>query len=727
VGLATGENFPDALCAGPLLGAKNTVLLLTTTASLSSDPAAALGTHKARIDEYHLFGGLPALSQNVRNQVAAILRRTTSEPPPPAGGSHALPALFCAGSGCHDTDLASIHIAKGCAMCHGPGVTPTNNCQTCHPNAHAGTHPAIVSAPGAPLTCTVGGGCHGSDALTIHPTCETCHNPTTVITGKTTCQSCHGNFHSEVLPAAHTVAGFCFGSTCHGTDVVRMHAVDFRGSGETPPGCAACHAPGVTPSTDCSRCHFDITVRHNEGAAHAAWQANLAATGSAICTTCHGSNIAAVGSRSVAGGDVHVPAVPTDPVQEHVGCTCHAYVEVAGATQCTSCHAPHGFSQAVVPWDPTGSWVPAGGHNTPLFDVNGGSTRFDGLEGSVLIKDAAGASIVATYPLPTQNVFWSADATDAPAGAKTGLDWTSVVTCYDCHTELEDVAGPQGAALLNAGLDPAFPAEYENAALWAWQAPAVDGTHVSAYPTAGNVFAKSGIVQYVPGGPETTKPSAYAMKTYLTGFALGETTVTVPGPASIERPDSVICSKCHDLHNPGTGHNATGNGTTGDGYAHYHGHDYHDDPVQYAGLFKRASDDTTYTAFMKEADADVQVIGASAGRGAAGHCRNCHVAIPHGWKRPRLLVYETDPAPYNIGPSVTYAGAAAENRYYNFATYGTAHPEGGQLKGISSTLGPVMSHEGEVGEYVNWQNDGKVTCQACGHHYAAPTPDSMWK
>jgi hypothetical protein len=41
---------------------------------------------------------------------------------------------------------------------------------------------------------------------------------------------------------------------------------------------------------------------------------------------------------------------------------------------------------------------------------------------------------------------------------------------------------------------------------------------------------------------------------------------------------------------------------------------------------------------MKEADADVQVIGASAGRGAAGHCRNCHVAIPHGWKRPRLLV-----------------------------------------------------------------------------------------
>jgi hypothetical protein len=30
-------------------------------------------------------------------------------------------------------------------------------------------------------------------------------------------------------------------------------------------------------------------------------------------------------------------------------------------------------------------------------------------------------------------------------------------------------------------------------------------------------------------------------------------------------------------------------------------------------------------------------------------CTRCHVAIPHGWKRPRLLVYSTDKAPYNNG------------------------------------------------------------------------------
>jgi len=35
---------------------------------------------------------------------------------------------------------------------------------------------------------------------------------------------------------------------------------------------------------------------------------------------------------------------------------------------------------------------------------------------------------------------------------------------------------------------------------------------------------------------------------------------------------------------------------------------------------------------------------------AQGQCNGCHVAIPHGWKRPRLLVTSSDPAPYNQIP-----------------------------------------------------------------------------
>ncbi|MHB1341474.1 MAG: cell wall-binding repeat-containing protein [Coriobacteriia bacterium] len=82
VGIATGENFPDALCAGPLLGSNNAVMLLTTTASLSSDAAAKLNTNKAMITKATFVGGTGAVSAFTRNQVKAILTGTT----PPASG-----------------------------------------------------------------------------------------------------------------------------------------------------------------------------------------------------------------------------------------------------------------------------------------------------------------------------------------------------------------------------------------------------------------------------------------------------------------------------------------------------------------------------------------------------------------------------------------------------------------------------------------------------------------
>jgi predicted CXXCH cytochrome family protein len=38
--------------------------------------------------------------------------------------------------------------------------------------------------------------------------------------------------------------------------------------------------------------------------------------------------------------------------------------------------------------------------------------------------------------------------------------------------------------------------------------------------------------------------------------------------------------------------------------------------------------------------------GAHGGNHNNALCIQCHIAVPHGWKRPRLLVYTTDPAPY---------------------------------------------------------------------------------
>ena len=49
------------------------------------------------------------------------------------------------------------------------------------------------------------------------------------------------------------------------------------------------------------------------------------------------------------------------------------------------------------------------------------------------------------------------------------------------------------------------------------------------------------------------------------------------------------------------------------------------------------------------------------GRGAnGGYCRYCHVRIPHGWKRPRMIAYTTDAAPYAaIGKGLTQVSIEA--------------------------------------------------------------------
>jgi len=64
-------------------------------------------------------------------------------------------------------------------------------------------------------------------------------------------------------------------------------------------------------------------------------------------------------------------------------------------------------------------------------------------------------------------------------------------------------------------------------------------------------------------------------------------------------PTNLICSKCHIMsYNPGPGFN---------------------EPHSAAGLWAGVHD---------------------------GYCTACHAGVPHGWKRPRLLAYVTDPQPY---------------------------------------------------------------------------------
>ncbi len=74
VGITTGMNFPDALAAGPVLGSKNTVMLLTDSSSVPAPTRSALSANGGEIKTVHFFGGTNAVSQSVRDAVMQVVQ-----------------------------------------------------------------------------------------------------------------------------------------------------------------------------------------------------------------------------------------------------------------------------------------------------------------------------------------------------------------------------------------------------------------------------------------------------------------------------------------------------------------------------------------------------------------------------------------------------------------------------------------------------------------------------
>ncbi|MDI6712545.1 MAG: cell wall-binding repeat-containing protein [Anaerosomatales bacterium] len=72
-GLATGENFPDALAAGPCQGQAGSAMLLTKSTLLPDAPLAALASNKRFIAEIRFFGGTGVLTSTVRNAAFAAI------------------------------------------------------------------------------------------------------------------------------------------------------------------------------------------------------------------------------------------------------------------------------------------------------------------------------------------------------------------------------------------------------------------------------------------------------------------------------------------------------------------------------------------------------------------------------------------------------------------------------------------------------------------------------
>jgi putative cell wall-binding protein len=71
IDIASGENFPDALAAGPAAGVANRPLLLTASDELSEATEDYLIDHSATLTQGRVFGGSAAISENVVNQAEA--------------------------------------------------------------------------------------------------------------------------------------------------------------------------------------------------------------------------------------------------------------------------------------------------------------------------------------------------------------------------------------------------------------------------------------------------------------------------------------------------------------------------------------------------------------------------------------------------------------------------------------------------------------------------------
>jgi hypothetical protein len=498
-------------------------------------------------------------------------------------------------------------------------------------------------------------------------------------------------------------------------------------AGDDPLGCVACHNETYDDPTTtkvCLTCHPDPSTKHDY--VHASAAGSL----SSACTGCHGTDLPAAHN-----------GVYTD--QPNLGCFCHINTPswlraemapfLAGDTaECVDCHqgvygTAHGFG------------MKASGHNTETYGTVGARTDFSSLG----VTDTVGVAPAAQFPLTVNNTF------------KAGYNWDSEVTCEDCHAGLTayEVAGPHGSNVIaNAGIDPDYPGSFETASLWGgkYEKKLANGTTMTVGPFA------EGVAQWANTSADPEGLAGYQVVT--PNMSTATTTSLVAGPASVTA-GNVICVKCHDLYNAGTGFKGWAN------YAHEH---HSADTGSFAMIFGKfevgnggvsvtsqtvaAESAAAAMAMVPGATKYKQILAPSLGREDAGACRNCHIAIPHGWKRPKLIVYSNmpdpagttfradkglpavgDSAPYNIGPAV-YEGEALN---------GTAVGSG-QMNGLASqpvivwealtfldgrsvtpTAGTdpnLLDWESEpypalVGtgtdQYVNWSS---AQCNACGHH-----------
>lgn len=387
--------------------------------------------------------------------------------------THAAGAVSCAVEGCHPNDVSAVHEnGPKCVACHAAGKTPTTQCGTvgCHPAGKSPAHDGTAIAHTVVASSCVTSVCHATSVVTVHasgPGCAACHSAGAV--PSTTCGNvgCHpgGTLAQHPQTAGkHTTADSCGSGdsgACHASDVTVIHVKD------GVQRCSACHAVGVTPSTDCSTCHhdkhLDVSAPHAATYPCAAPQCHASGvteihkgkcaachaagkTASTACATCHSeAHLIEPAAHTTSSDCITSGCHDTNVAEAHHGkCRACHFTGKPMTVRCLDCHAGHDHNVT---------------ETTGTVTINGTSYGTHGCSechGStdLVILHGATANCVLCHPSPAKSAKpWTKTCAqgDCHAGASTvpmhgridtGHIATATPTCTraGCHTGGSDVA-----------------------------------------------------------------------------------------------------------------------------------------------------------------------------------------------------------------------------------------------------------------------------------------------
>lgn len=548
-------------------------------------------------------------------------------------------------STCHKLGMQAEHSkpssgALTCVECHEQKVDslPTawnKTCAECHGIQHGGISQAHASATSA----CAGAGCHSiTDVSTLHAgasvtvggttytACRVCHRTSDSVPTSTTCTDCHDG-HGD-LTVAHTASGSSACVSCHETaDVRPIHD-----------SCATCHDGRTLPATvDCVNCHADrspVDPNHYPAAAHLASETGCAnchyldmkqehfkaSSGPVTCVACHEQNVDAFSTAwdksCAACHPVKHGAQATKHVSTKTACGgsgCHVITDVADLHKgvagggCQVCHKSPSEPASTTDCTASGCHAGTSANHEEQHDTTGavGSGCYGCHFRYLTAEHSALGYTCATCHNSTDPVV-------------TGAIAANDRRCLTCHPDsahnqrqaTEFAPGNASMHRVNADLPGMRSSFFVNGATYTMSLPSASSFLRSGWTFDSIVTCDSCHTYSGAQGPhgaamkvniDPAYPNPYKVVDGRESFT-AQLSANSPTGMSMSKNGStranIICEKCHVLRtSSGTWSNVA--------------HKEHDD---------RGSD--------------------------GAFCNQCHIAVPHGWGRPRLLGYTTDAPAY---------------------------------------------------------------------------------